>query len=251
MVLPLSNTAEGGTNGVAATVGNSGGGSGDAFNSVVGTVLYSNTEKAHGSLAYRLTQPASSQAKVAWTTTSIGSVTSGDVFTRHYVRFDANPSVNSLILQCRGAAANAYSIRRNTDGNVVLMDAASAIIYTGTVPLPNLGWIRVETRATISATVGRFLAKFFYDDGSGKDHHSTNEVFALGSESVNQNLRGTLDEVNFGFMTAATGNSCYVDGAVVQTTGWVGSAVPPAVEAADFYSADGLSSYHLVSIDGT
>jgi hypothetical protein len=47
-----SNTAEGGTNGVTVTTGNSGGASGDAFDNVVGSPTFSNAHPFTGSMGY-------------------------------------------------------------------------------------------------------------------------------------------------------------------------------------------------------
>src|SRR5436190_21171956 len=83
----LSNSAEGGTNGTAVTTGNSGGGSGDAFNTstgVNGTRVFDNTQSAHGSLSYKLINAVNTTNILAWTGISLAGT---EVWWRVYVRF--------------------------------------------------------------------------------------------------------------------------------------------------------------------
>ena len=134
MVLPLANTAAGGTDTTVATQGsggNTGGASGDYFTSVVGNVTFSDDHPGFGTLGYRCNQAVAGQAKVTWGTSQVGTLGDGaTAYTRHYTYVTAYPNTNSLILQARGAAGNAYSLRLQTDGKLVLLDASSIPVET-------------------------------------------------------------------------------------------------------------------------
>jgi hypothetical protein len=63
-----TNNAEGGTSGTAVTTGNSGGASGDAWNTVVGTApTFDSGSKAHGTLGYKFACVSGSQCATQWT----------------------------------------------------------------------------------------------------------------------------------------------------------------------------------------
>lgn len=67
-----ANTAEGGTNGVTVTTGNSGGASGDAFNAVSGSPQFSNAHPFAGSMGY-YAPGSGSAASVGWDLTAMGT----------------------------------------------------------------------------------------------------------------------------------------------------------------------------------
>ncbi|HLM22889.1 MAG TPA: hypothetical protein VK390_15375 [Propionibacteriaceae bacterium] len=78
MVLLLSNTAEGGTDETAAIPANTGGGSGNAFDTINiasgSSVVFDNARAAHGSMSYRLTTTATpATAQCTWDT-SMGTL---------------------------------------------------------------------------------------------------------------------------------------------------------------------------------
>lgn len=239
MALPLVNTAEGGTVDATVTVGNSGGASGSTFTSVTGEVVFSGAHPAHGALGYRCSQSVAGLAKVQWGSAQIGGDVTGTLFTRHYVWIDSAPAANMLILQARGtdglggAMGNAYSLRLTPSGTVELLNQSGQVQATTPKPLPWQTLIRIETRAIPSATVGRCKAKFFYADGAGGNPHGAAEVMSVGDETTDRAFRGTVNELNFGLATSATGNTHYIDELAVRTDDWIGSALIPGPP--DFY----------------
>lgn len=246
MALPLYNSANAGTQGVTVTSGSGGNSAstGDYFTAIVGEVTFDSSHAAE-SMGIKCAQAVSGQAKVTWGSVQVGSITSGYVFTRHYLWITAAPSVNLLILQNRGAAANTSLLRLTTGRTVDLLNQNSQVSFSsGAVTLPLQQMIRVETRTLVHATAGRLEARFFWADGSGKTEHSAvgSPALTIGDDVTDVPTRGTLDEVHFGMMTAATGNTHYIDEIGVRTTDWWGPitlAPPPPTDAADFKLLDG------------
>lgn len=240
MTLPLINNQEGGTDGVTVTggsLGNSGGDSGSYFNGVVGNVTFSKAHPGSGTLGLKCTQDPTSagQAKVAWTSTQVGTLPSGTVlFGRLYLYWPSMPATTQSFFQATSAGVVCWTLRVDATGHVVIQDQAGTVIYTSSNALPTGTLIRIEHKATVHATTGHILLKAYYDDGSGKTaQDATTEVFALGSDVANQAFRGSVDAVNHGLISVSAGNTLYVSELEVNTTGWPGpsgSAAP-----ADWY----------------
>jgi len=88
----LSNSAEGGTDTTAVTTANSGGTSGNAWDTVTGAPTFSATHAAHGTLCYSF--PAATATNVQWSAASIGMMAT--LYARLYVYPTANPAATFL-----------------------------------------------------------------------------------------------------------------------------------------------------------
>src|SRR5438067_677165 len=112
VALPISNSAEGGTNGTTVTTGNSGGGSGDAFSAVnigtTGAVTFDSSASAHGGLSYAFSTGATSAlANGTWSLTSAQAT----VYWRVYIRISgANASQNVIRMTAGGTQSTRVAV---------------------------------------------------------------------------------------------------------------------------------------------
>ena len=216
---PLSNTFEGGSDGVAITTGNSGGTSGDAFTGIDGTLsLYSNVSPAHGGMAMRIVDTAAS-TRVRWN--ALGSITT-DVWMRAYLNLSALPVTNTAVIfkaqvnagtQCMALLVN------KTTGTVQALNAANGVIASslGSVSVPFGSWFRLEMRVLASATVGEIEWKWWSSPDSSGTPDDTVAV-------TGQALGVDYGEALFGLTTSApaTPFTIYYDDIAVSSTGWIG-----------------------------
>ena len=165
----LTNSAEGGTSGVAPTPANSGGTSGDPWGVVtVGTgasVLYDNARSAHGALAYKVsTTGTSAQAACRWTP----GVTMTTAWYRTYIYLTALPTVLTRILSVWNGASIAASLMVMTTGRINITPAAGGTSTTlqNATAIPLNQWVRVEVRFDMSTTVGAADMRIYTDPDS-------------------------------------------------------------------------------------
>lgn len=227
-----TNSAEGGTNGVTPSTGNSGGASGDAFAvsipgaSTNSTCVYSTAQKAHGSLAYLFTTKPSDTSYVQWSVTPGGSLS-----VRFYYYTTTTPSTTSLICQIRNGS-QAAQIGLGSDMILRVMNAASGNLTTGWSALSLNTWYRIEIVVTKGTTTsnGRIQAKYFSLD-------STSPIGTPYDSGATTNA-GTVDftQVRFGRAGGAATSAdqvYYIDDMAAQDTsaflGPVGSNLPPTV----------------------
>lgn len=165
--MPLyENIFEGGTNGVTITTTNSGEGtSGYPFsaiqNGVGGTVKYSNTAAAHGSMGMliEVTDPLVSAYVQA------GFPGSDYAGTRFYYKMPVVSNVGgNYIFTYRSSVATVCSIGLNASGNLAMYNSAGAIIAGSSAPSalsPNT-WVRINVWAnpfTGNAIWGYYLGE--------------------------------------------------------------------------------------------
>lgn len=142
----LTNSAAGGTNGVAVTTGNSGGASGNAFNTATvsgaGTALvFDNT---HSTMAYKYTTgtAGASYGYLQWS-----SVTGYDVSGSVDVYLTANPLADTTLFNLawsNGVTTTNVYVQVTTTGKLVLFDtnpAGNRFTTTASVPLNT--WFKV------------------------------------------------------------------------------------------------------------
>jgi hypothetical protein len=218
MALPNANTAEGGTNGVTVTTGNSGGGSGDAFTDItIGTgyaLIYDNAQAAHGSLAVKMTGPASPSniTRFGWA----NSVT--EVYGRLYIYRTANPA--GAALQCMtvdlsGTGSCGY-MDINTTGNPRIFDSAlTSSTFTNAITLN--AWNRIEFRVLCGVGTGIVEAKLFLGDST-----SVIETRTINSAQT----RASMTHVFFGQYTVSDASGVtWFDDLQVNATGYPGPSV--------------------------
>lgn len=149
---PLANTFAGGSDGVAITAGNSGGGSGNAFNAVAGTDWL--FESSDGVPSAQAVNPLDS-SYLEWQ--ALGTIT-GAVYTRFYVNLPSTPTTNHWVAGCfvNAALSSVFApFVFATDGKLYDGGTVSGLTFaTGT-------WFRVESRV-VPSTSGAGESEYRY-----------------------------------------------------------------------------------------
>jgi len=156
------NSAEGGSDGIAVTTGNSGGLSGDAWSSVVlgtgSTIVYDDAQVSHGVLA-NLISPASSQT--AYLRRDVeASVT--QILLSFYVRFPSTPTATVELAHIRNATSD-VALLQVTNAPLrfrVFPDNGAALFTSATIAANT--WYRVELRAVRGTTTANGTIQFAY-----------------------------------------------------------------------------------------
>jgi hypothetical protein len=154
----LNNTFSGGSHATTITAGNSGGASGNAFNSVLGTPTYTslNATGLRAPMAATLTK--SSSDHLIWT----GAALSGrDAYVRIYVFLSGTPTTGDYLLAVRDAsAANVAILYLNTGGffSVRKTGSTTDLALLGT-SIPTGQWARVEAKFGVGTTSGNGSAE--------------------------------------------------------------------------------------------
>ncbi len=217
--LVLSNTFEGGTNTTALTTGNSGGISGNAFDSVSigsgGTLAFSNTHAVHGQLSMLCQTTTANSTFFSWST-SLG--TQNMVWFRVYLYFPGLPSGISRFYTTSAGGAGASRWMVLTNGKIQVQDINGTVITTSTSIIPTGTWFRVEGFTLASITQGQTETKLF----TSADGTTPLEV---NTSPATQNLASSITTVTFG-PVAGTANQgpYYMDDIGISLTGYLGSA---------------------------
>lgn len=241
MTLPLSNNGEGGSNGTTVTTGNSGGGSGDAWDGVTigagGALIFDNTH-AEGTLAYKISTPATSvNVLVEWTSTTIGTQTT--LFCRVYLYLLAAPAGQALhLIKFRDGSTEVGAVIIQTAGTIALRDKNGAISGAMSTSVPTGQWVRIGATIVCNASTGSIEAKLFSSADS-----------AIATETLTKTNRNTgtqVTNVRFGETSVSgtiTARDFWIDDMQANATGYpgtarttvalggLGSAVPAAVAA--------------------
>ena len=197
------NTGEGGTNGTTVLTSNSGGASGDAFDSVtappVDAVLaFDNTHAAHGTLAYKFQIGATStQLFLQWLAAfSATNLSYAKIAFNSY--WTANPAASAYQLHvASAAAAQVCGVRINTSGQLIIVSQAGTTIGTMTSVIPLNAWFRVEVDVALDSTntnVQVTVARYDNIDSGG----ATDTVTATGTTAV------PFSRIRFGWGGSAT-----------------------------------------------
>ena len=159
-----TNNAEGQASGTTLNIGNSGGGSGDAFSSVTGSVAFSNAFKSHGTNSYLFT-PAAAQTNTVMLTDG-GS--SANFTVRFYVpRLTGYPSAETIFADVQTAAgATVCRIHLTTAGALKLVNNAGSTVVTFTNVLALNTAYRIEFWGTVNATTGTMNVSLFAGDST-------------------------------------------------------------------------------------
>src|SRR6266702_3090039 len=198
-----TNTAEGGSNGTTVLTSNSGGASGDAFDSVtappVDAVLaFDNTHAALGTLAYKFQIGATStQLFLQWLAAfSASNVSYAKISFNSY--WTANPAASAYQLHvASAAAAQVCGVRINTSGQLIIVNQAGSTIGTMTSAVPLNAWFRVEVDVALDSTgtnVQVTVARYDNIDSAP----ATDSVTATGATAV------PFSRIRFGWGGTAT-----------------------------------------------
>lgn len=211
---PLANNFNGGTDGATITTGNSGGASGDAFQSISATPVFTNVQWHSGGMAMRIVDAAGTTHCAH---SGLGSITT-NVYFRTYMYMDAFPGTNAVaILMQTGAAANCAWININTTGKVNARNAANTSINTSTASVNLSSWFRLEWRVKASVTVGEIEWRLY----NSPDSETITETINAAATQV---LGANIDLVRWGETANVPGTpfTVYFDDVAVSTTDWIG-----------------------------
>ena len=246
MAVTLTNSAEGGTNGTTVSTGNSGGGSGNAFDVVtIGAgagLIYDSTHVAHGSLALKFTEPASSVSVVVQWTTSLTGSSVTTVYFRAYCFFTANPPATIRLIEALSGGAFCGGIAINTSGKLLLLNAAGTILVTSTAAIPTGAMFRIEGFVTGSATVGQISVSLY-------DTMDSTSATESDSTTAAQNTTGTINGIRFGSPTNGTSFSFWLDDLGASDTALLGPVTQSVSGADTGTGADSAGSVGVSAAD--
>lgn len=218
-MVTLVNSFEGGTNGVTITNANSGGASGNAFDSgaLSGSPAFSNTHAAHGALGCEIASSGTA-AYVGWAT-SLGTQT--QTWFRQYLYFTANPGGTTYLNQfVELGVANCASILITSAGQLLFWDTSGTTQITSTEAVPLNQWIRVEGFVISSASIGQLSLSIYnsMDSITPTETHTT---------AANIDTNGGLNSVWFGVTFSSQTLTYWLDDVGVSTTGYLGPVITP------------------------
>jgi len=223
VALPLSNSAEGGSDGTAATTGNTGGASGNAFDAVDASIVFDDDQVpavADGVMAYDFGAPSATR-NLSWRTASIGSVTS--LWGRVYVYHSATPAEQHRIIRWYDSSTvECGRISWHTDAKVYGFDSTLVVPPASTWTITPSQVVRFEFRFVASTTVGVIEVKAFYG-------HSTTPIGTYTRTNVN--TLSDFARVDFGNTVTAAPGQYWMDALQLNGTGYPGPVVSPPADS--------------------
>lgn len=225
----VSNSFEGGTDGAALTTGNSGGASGDAFDSVPlnsGTVEYDTAvNRGPGSVTARCIGGAAAGPFLVYNASTFTGADS-ELWFRWYMRITALPSATTSFATVRESDGSTTGLDlRLTTGGEIQMRAPATTRYTSTLALTVDQWIRCELRVLSNASTGHFQLRLF--DGANVEGVTPDET--VGDYTANWDTGdGTIGGMALGWVTApGLTASMYIDDIAVADDAWIGPSGTP------------------------
>lgn len=194
----LSNNFSGGTDGTTISTANSGGVSGDAFNTVAGTMAFENTN-ATGLRAPMSCQWNSTSDRLRWTGITF---TGRQVWCRQYLYFASNPAADEQPLNINhetGPSITNLALLVTSTGKVAVNDSTGAQVGITTNSISLNQWIRYEVACNVGTTTsnGSFELRLY----NSPDSFTATETVTGSS----LNLETTLpDRVSWVRSTATT-----------------------------------------------
>ncbi|TDD97652.1 hypothetical protein [Actinomadura rubrisoli] len=221
--MELNNGAEGGTNTTTVSAANSGGASGNPFDSVVGTptITFDNTH-ALGNLSYKVVAGASAQQMV-WSSASHG--TQSETWGRLYLYSSGAPSAVTGIVRWLVGVGQTARLRYESTGVLTLSDVGNNPEFATANPIPTGQWVRLEWHILFQAGTG------VCDLRTYNNADSTTPTESLSSATLN--AAAGCDTVQWGSFNAVTWTG-WLDGLQVNNTGFPGPITArPAVTVAN------------------
>lgn len=219
------NTFEGGTDGTGITSGNSGGASGDAFNTVSGTADYDNDTPAPlvGAMSAYINAASGSTSSVRLDYTS-----STTVYFRFYFYKTGNPAAVTTLARLFDSGTGGVDLRVNTSGALVFRNAGGTTINTSAALASNT-LHRIEGRVVHSDTVGRMMLRIF----SGTNAHGLAPDLEYGDTVSDRDTNAQSDNFRFGVLSnpSTGGWTAYIDDVELDDADWVGPSDRPTAIA--------------------
>lgn len=194
-----NNTAEGQTSGTALTTANSGGGSGDAYDSVskgvAGTAAFDSAQFMHGVQSYHVTGGSTDTAILIY---SGANNTSAAI--RCYIRFNTLPSSTNDLMVLRNSAGNAAKISISAVNKFTVSDSAG-VVNTFTTVLSTGVWYRIELECTpATSTTGVIAGRYFLGDSTtAQDTPFTTSTANAGTTNLTNGRFGKIAASGVGF----------------------------------------------------
>ncbi|MBG0828565.1 hypothetical protein HS041_12375 [Planomonospora sp. ID67723] len=207
-----SNSFEGGTNGVAVSVGNSGGASGDAFNEVSG-LTYANAQAAHGALS-------GSCGSNGYGALAMSG--SGTRWARMYIRATSWSNPSSIESMRMIFGTRYFSARPNASGLVEIKyfnGSSDSLQATGAVAAATSQWIRLEIQVSTPASSPASCTVRLYNDA---DSLTPSETITDASTAI---TTGTWSQALFGY-NVSFGGTAHIDSVAWSDVDWLGPILP-------------------------
>jgi len=220
-----ANNFEGGTDGSAITAAGSGGASGLAFDIIStsggGTVTWSSTHAAHGTLAGACTTANVASAAQFGYSSAILVTAQPQLWTRFYVYLSALPAAADSLMRFGngGGSTLLTKISIGTTGKVTV----GAV--TSSWSLPTAQWVRIEANLTFpgDSTAAFTLNAWLSPDSGSADYQLTGSAQTFGAVAG-------CNDVRWGQTNSAASNyTAWFDDIDVNSTGWAGPATRPAL----------------------
>lgn len=229
-MVAVANTAEGGSDETAVTTGNSGGSSGDAWDSVsigtAATLVFDTAQAVRGSLSYRhATGATSTTANARWTSTTLTGSPS-QLWGRFYCRF-SDPLSDRSIARARSGTTQVIRLQITSSGTIQLRNSANSVVATSSTVLSADTWYRIEFNA-VPGTTATSEFKIFVGD-------STTATETVNGSS-DYSSATTVDEFGIGnFANGADAPSMWYDDIEANSSGYPGPSLitvtPSAIAA--------------------
>lgn len=156
------NSFTGGTNGVTITTGNSGGASGNAFDSILGSPQFSSTQAFGGSGLSAFNPSSGVDTHMDWS--NVGQA--GDVFCLRMYMFLVSATSGSqrvaVVLGPGGIVSAAWMFNNRTVR--VYLGFATSVAAQLNTPIPTGQWVRLELRYTIDSAGNGTAQIWLYTD---------------------------------------------------------------------------------------
>jgi hypothetical protein len=209
-----ANSFEGGSDETAITTANSGGDSGDAFDSIASgasTVVYDTARAAHGSVSARF-DIVSSTVFATWLVSAFTTA-----FFRTYLWASATPSSAMTILRLRNGTTLVGRVQLNASGQVVITNAAGAIQTVGSTVITDSSWWRVEAKYIAGTTTGSVEVRIFPGDSTTATETITASATDFGTQAT---------EISWGMAFApGTAYVYWLDDVAYDDVDWIGPEV--------------------------
>lgn len=222
MTFIKSNTAEGGTNGTSVTAANSGGASGDAFNSIStgtgSTLIFTNTLAFGGANSYQFAETSGHAVSANWTCTGVA----GPIYLRGYIYFQTTAGPGYAYFLSGGTGSMTVAVSSSAKVQVL---CSGVTTLTSTTALSANTWYRIEAQFAFGSGTSGVVMRLYDAAGTLLETLTTTTAGTVtGATSIALGSSGA---------TATTYN---MDNLAASDQGWIGPyAVPPGASGRFFF----------------
>lgn len=215
-----NNSAEGGSDGTNVTTGNSGGSSGDAWQSVAGTPQFE-TDAAMGgtgSLGYILNPGTGAEESIEWNT--LDNQLGPEVWVRYYHQVNTFSGVSGQYMGVwlRDSGANSIgALLFGESREISMLNGPGTVVDSEPdSTLSEDTWYRVELHVISHASLGEMEARIYAG-------HDTTPLWTLGPVTATNTDGSPISIVRFLHKCDASGaSSSWMDDLAISTESWIG-----------------------------